>query len=100
MFNRHHRKARLLFALSDVILLALAFEIAYQIRATLHIEHIFYLTAEVKALLLGGSIVAYLLIGDWLGHNGLRTAGPSFGSLAQAYPVCTYATNCSDSAIC
>ncbi len=67
MFNRHHRKARLLFALSDVILLALAFEIAYQIRATLHIEHIFYLTAEVKALLLGGSIVAYLLIGDWLG---------------------------------
>ena len=73
MFNRHHRKARLLFALSDVILLALAFEIAYQIRATLRIEHVFYLTVEVKALLLGGSIVAYLL--DRRLARALRSAG-------------------------
>ena len=53
MFSRHHRKARLLFGLSDVLLTALAFEAAYQTRLLLPIGRLFYLTVPIKALLLG-----------------------------------------------
>ncbi len=66
MFSRHHRKARLLFGLSDVILTALAFEAAYQTRFWLPVGPTFFLTVPLKALLLGAVIVAWLLIGYWL----------------------------------
>ena len=45
MFGRH-RKARVLFGLSDVLLAALAFEAAYQTRVLLHLERAFYLNVE------------------------------------------------------
>ena len=48
MFARH-RKARVLFGLSDIVLAALAFEAAYQTRALLLLEHEFYLTVEHNA---------------------------------------------------
>jgi hypothetical protein len=66
VFSRHHRKARLLFGLSDIILTAFAFEAAYQTRLLLPIERSFYLTVPLKALLLGAAIVAWLLLGYWL----------------------------------
>jgi exopolysaccharide biosynthesis polyprenyl glycosylphosphotransferase len=66
VFGRHHRKARLLFALSDVILTALAFEAAYQTRLWLPVEHNFFLTVPLKALLLGAAILTWVLIGYWL----------------------------------
>ena len=65
MFNRH-RQARVLFGLSDVLLAALAFEGAYQTRAWLHLHFLFVLTVEQKALVLGFSLVAWVLIGLWL----------------------------------
>lgn len=66
MFSRHHRKARLLFGLSDVLLTALAFEAAYQSRQWLPLERIFYLPGTVKTLLLGFSVLVWLLLGLWL----------------------------------
>ncbi|MEJ7607198.1 MAG: sugar transferase, partial [Bryobacteraceae bacterium] len=66
MFSRHHRKARLLFGLSDILLTAVAFEAAYQTRLWLPVARDFYLTVPNKALLLGFSIVTSLLAGYWL----------------------------------
>jgi exopolysaccharide biosynthesis polyprenyl glycosylphosphotransferase len=65
MFGRH-RKARVLFGLSDVLLAALAFEAAYQTRVVLHLEHAFYLTVERKALVLAFALAAWVTIGLWL----------------------------------
>ena len=66
MFTRP-RKARVLFGLSDIILVALAFQAAYQTRAILHLQRTFYLTVEQKALVLGFALVAWVAIGLWLG---------------------------------
>lgn len=66
MFSRNHRKARFLFALSDILLTAIAFEAAYQTRSVLSLEHNFFLVIPIKALLLGASIVAWVGSGYWL----------------------------------
>jgi exopolysaccharide biosynthesis polyprenyl glycosylphosphotransferase len=77
VFARHHRKARLLFGLSDVLLTALAFEAAYQTRLLLPIDRTFFLTVPVKALLLGASILTFVLIGYWLEiYDRLDSAHP------------------------
>jgi len=67
VYSRHHRKARILFGLSDVVLTALAFQTAYQIRFRLRFERIFFLTPPVHALLLGYAILTWILIGMSLG---------------------------------
>jgi exopolysaccharide biosynthesis polyprenyl glycosylphosphotransferase len=67
VFSRHHRKARLLFGLSDVLLTAFAFEAAYQTRRLLpNLEHEFYIRRPEKALLLGVAILAWVVLGYWL----------------------------------
>jgi exopolysaccharide biosynthesis polyprenyl glycosylphosphotransferase len=77
VFARHHRKARLLFGLSDVLLTAVAFEAAYQTRLLLPIDRTFFLTVPVKALLLGASIITFVLIGYWLElYDRLDSAHP------------------------
>jgi hypothetical protein len=68
MFS-HQRKARILFGLSDVILTALAFGIAYKTRGALHWHFLFYLTREQKALVLGSSLLDWTAIGLWLEVN-------------------------------
>ncbi len=65
MYSRHHRKVKVLFALSDVLLTALAFEAAYQTRARLGLEHVFYINVPVKALLLGWSVLVWVAFGHW-----------------------------------
>jgi exopolysaccharide biosynthesis polyprenyl glycosylphosphotransferase len=78
VFSRHHRKARLLFGLSDVLLTALAFGAAYQARLWLPMERLFYLDVPLKALLLGSAVVTWLLIGYWLEiYDRLDSAHPS-----------------------
>ena len=66
MFSRHHRKARVLFGIWDVVLTALAFEAAYQTRLWLPLERVFYLLLPVKTLVLGISLLAWVLAGLWL----------------------------------
>jgi exopolysaccharide biosynthesis polyprenyl glycosylphosphotransferase len=77
VFGRHHRKARLLFGLSDILLTALAFEAAYQTRLLLPFERDFFLTVPTKALLLGAAILTWVLIGYWLEvYDRLDSAHP------------------------
>ena len=75
MFSRSHRKARALFALSDIVLTTLAFEAAYQARIWLEsvpafratvFERNFYLNVPVKALLVGVSVLTWVALGFWL----------------------------------
>ncbi|MCS7315650.1 MAG: sugar transferase [Bryobacterales bacterium] len=75
MFSRHRRKVRFLYALTDVVLAALAFEAAYQTRLALPLERIFYFTLPVKVLLLGFSVLAWVGVGLWLGIYDKLEAG-------------------------
>lgn len=70
MFQRHHRKARALFALSDIVLVTLAFQSAYQTRLFLpqlfsRFTHDFEIPAPTIALMLGASSVAWVAIAFW-----------------------------------
>jgi exopolysaccharide biosynthesis polyprenyl glycosylphosphotransferase len=65
MFSRQ-RNARVLFGLSDIVLAAMAFEAAYQTRVVLNLERAFYLTVELKALVLAFALFAWVAIGLWL----------------------------------
>ncbi len=88
MFSRHHRKARVLFGLSDVVLTVLAFEAAYQSRLWLPLERVFYLAAPVKTLLLGFSALVWLLLGLWLKVYEKLEAGRPRVIVAEAFRQC------------
>jgi exopolysaccharide biosynthesis polyprenyl glycosylphosphotransferase len=70
VFRGHHRKVRLLFGLSDLVLTALAFELAYRIRMAFNthstlFERNFFLTTPVYVLLLGWSMAVWVGLGVW-----------------------------------
>jgi exopolysaccharide biosynthesis polyprenyl glycosylphosphotransferase len=68
VFRGHHRKIRLLFGLSDVLLTALAFAAAYQTRVLLDRAAFgpeFFLSAPVVVLLLGWSMVVWVGLASW-----------------------------------
>ncbi|HUS07131.1 MAG TPA: sugar transferase [Bryobacteraceae bacterium] len=89
MFSRHHRKARLLFGLSDLVLTAIAFEAAYQTRSLLPFENDFYIPVAEKALLLGASILTWLLTGYWLDVYDRLDAGNPRIMLRDSFRQCT-----------
>jgi exopolysaccharide biosynthesis polyprenyl glycosylphosphotransferase len=93
MFGRH-RKARVLFALSDVLIAALAFEAAYQTRVLLHLERAFYLTVERKALVLAGALAAWVAIGLWLEVYEKLDIGNPRVILRDAARQCSYGVLC------
>ncbi|MFB3828340.1 MAG: sugar transferase [Bryobacteraceae bacterium] len=66
MFSRQHRKARVLFGLSDIILTTLAFEAAYRTRLELQLERVFFLTVQNKALVLGFCLLVWVTLGAWM----------------------------------
>lgn len=66
MYSRHHRKARVLFALSDVLLTALAFEAAYLTRSLLPLAHDFFLSEALKALLFGVAALSSVVFCLWV----------------------------------
>ncbi len=77
VYSRHHRKARILFGLSDVLLTALAFEAAYRIRLALPLERDFFIIPPVRALLLGFVVLSWVLLGSSLGvYQRLESATP------------------------
>jgi exopolysaccharide biosynthesis polyprenyl glycosylphosphotransferase len=93
MFSRQ-RKARVLFGLSDVILVALGFEAAYKTRVLLHLEHAFYLTPERKGLVLAVSLAAWVTIGLWLEiYEKLDSSHPRV-ILRDAAQQCAYGALC------
>jgi exopolysaccharide biosynthesis polyprenyl glycosylphosphotransferase len=70
VFHGHHRKVRLFFGFSDILLTALAFWISYSIRAFLgaqlfRFDNEYFLTRPVQALVLGASIIACVLPALW-----------------------------------
>ena len=76
MFGRQ-RKVRVLFGLSDVVLVALGFLAAYQTRLALPLENQFLLTLHERALMLGFSAAALVATGMWLElYDRLTTGHP------------------------
>ena len=67
MFDPHRHKAAVLFAVADVLITILTFEAAYQTRAVLPLNFDFYILTPVKALLLGVTLLLWLLAGHWIG---------------------------------
>ena len=67
MFDRHRKKAAVLFAVADVVLLVAAFEAAYQLRAFLPLPLEFYIVAPTKGLVLGFTLLVWLGSGWWFG---------------------------------
>lgn len=65
MFGGHHRRARLLFGLFDILIIGAAFELAYATRSRMELEHLFFLPSTVKALLMGWSMLVWVGLGYW-----------------------------------
>src|SRR5436190_7764128 len=90
MLNGRYRKARVLFGLSDIILSALGFWAAYQIRIWLPFEHTFYLEFPTQVLLLGFSTLSWLLIGLWLQVYDRLDSGAPRIILRDTFRQCGY----------
>jgi FlaA1/EpsC-like NDP-sugar epimerase len=75
MFSHQHRKAKLLFGLSDIVLVALAFQAAYWTRLSLSLSNTFFFTTERGALILGLCILNWVVVGYWLDVYGNLGAG-------------------------
>jgi len=93
MFKRQ-RKARVLFALSDMGLAAVAFEAAYQSREFLHLGRLFFLTVETKALVLGFVLVAWVSIAAWLEIYEKLDSGHPPVILRDSARQCAYGAIC------
>jgi exopolysaccharide biosynthesis polyprenyl glycosylphosphotransferase len=93
MFSRH-RKARVLFGLSDIALVAVAFAAAYHTRAILPLEHNFFLRPDQNALVLGFSVVAWVLIGLWLEIYEKLDSGHPLIVLRDSARQCGYGALC------
>ncbi|HYL83659.1 MAG TPA: sugar transferase, partial [Candidatus Angelobacter sp.] len=94
MFSRQHRKARVIFGFSDVLLTTLAFEAAYQTRLLLHLDRVFFLIVPIKALLLGFSLAAWIMIGLWLGVYDQLDSGDPRIVLRDTSRQCGYGIIC------
>ena len=69
MFRGHRRKARILFSATDIVLLAIAFQLAYWTRTRLELRHNFYLQINIAALLQGWAMVVWVGLGYWCGFD-------------------------------
>ena len=65
MFRGHHRQIRAFFAASDIVLISLAFPLAYWMRSRLELEHNFFIRAPEVAVLLGWTMVVWVGLGYW-----------------------------------
>ncbi|HZT33023.1 MAG TPA: sugar transferase [Bryobacteraceae bacterium] len=90
MFSRQHRKARVLFGLSDIVLTALAFEAAYQTRILLPLHFVFYLLVPVKALVLGFALFVWINLALVLGIYDRLDAGDPRVILFDTFRQCAY----------
>lgn len=78
MFRGQHRRIRLLFAAADVLLIGLAFELAYLLRAHSPFERNFYLSPEIAGLLAGWSMLVWPVLGyGWGIYDRIEAAARS-----------------------
>ncbi|HTS30627.1 MAG TPA: sugar transferase [Bryobacteraceae bacterium] len=83
-----------MFGLSDILLVTLAFEAAYQTRSILPLKHNFFLTAEKMTLVLGFSLLAWVTIGLWLEIYEKLDSGHPRIILRDSVRQCAYAALC------
>jgi exopolysaccharide biosynthesis polyprenyl glycosylphosphotransferase len=94
VLNGRYRKARVLFGLSDIALTVLGFWAAYQTRVWLRLDHVFFLQPPTQALLLGFSMLAWLLIGLWLQVYDRLDSGAPRVILRDTFRQCLYGAIC------
>jgi exopolysaccharide biosynthesis polyprenyl glycosylphosphotransferase len=77
VFHRHHRKLKILVGFAEIVLTSLAFILAYETRALLHFQHVFYLDPPAAVLLLIISVLCWIGIGHWFNiYEKLDSAHP------------------------
>jgi exopolysaccharide biosynthesis polyprenyl glycosylphosphotransferase len=78
VFRGHRRKVRILFSLADVLLVTLAFQLAYAMRVHFPgLEHVFFLTPPTRGLLLAFSLMVWIGLGYWWEiYDRIDTAHP------------------------
>ncbi|HVN02770.1 MAG TPA: sugar transferase [Bryobacteraceae bacterium] len=81
MFRRQYRKVKVIFGVSDILLISLAFLAAYETRLLLNFRGlfywVFYIDFPVASLLLLLSAVCWVAIGHWLNvYEKLDSAHP------------------------
>ncbi len=80
--------------MSDLALTAAGFAAAYSTRSWLHLFHLFYLETPTKALLMGFSMLAWLLIGLWLRIYDRLDSGTPRVILRDTFYQCLYGAIC------
>ena len=91
MFSSQHRKARLLFELSDLLLTVAAFYAAYQVRAQItFLENDFFILPAQLVLILGFSLIAAVSIGRWLGVYEKLDSGKPVAILRDSFSQALY----------
>ncbi len=85
---------RVLFGLSDVVLTTLAFQAAYETRSWLHLERVFFLPVTLKTLLLGFSLLVWVLLGLWLEIYDKLDSGDPRVILRDSFRQCAYGALC------
>ncbi len=73
---------------------SVAFQLAYRTRAPLHWRFEFYLTAPQVALILGFALVAWVVIGLWLGIYDRLDSGHPRIILRDSFRQCAYGGIC------
>jgi exopolysaccharide biosynthesis polyprenyl glycosylphosphotransferase len=102
VLSRQQRSLRPFVFAADLLLIWLAFELAYRTRSALPLKHVFFLTPSVHASVLLFTLAAWPMIGLWLGvydrpllehplSQAWRTVKHSLGLLV-ALVVFEYAT--------
>src|SRR5205085_7073666 len=66
VFSRHYRKVKILFGLTDLAVIAVAFIAAYQTRIRLHFDRVFFLDVPTASILLLLAAVCWVATGYWL----------------------------------
>src|ERR1035438_3588269 len=91
MFSSQHRKARLLFELSDLLLTVAAFYAAYTVRVQItFLEHDFSIPPAHIALILGFGLIAAVSIGRWLSVYEKLDSGKPTAILRDSFAQATY----------
>jgi exopolysaccharide biosynthesis polyprenyl glycosylphosphotransferase len=91
MFSSQHRKARLLFEFSDLILTFAAFYVAYQVRAQItFLENYFFIPSSEQALVVGFCMITAVAIGRWLDVYEKLDSGQPAAILRDAFSQAAY----------
>ena len=91
MFSSQHRKARLLFEFSDLLLTIAAFYAAYEARTQItSLENYFFIPSNEQALVVGFCLVTAVAIGRWLDVYEKLDSGQPLAILRDAFSQAIY----------